>query len=184
MADDRKTKAPLLLSFSCQADWDLMKGSDGVRQCEQCSCKVQDISEYSETQIGDLLARVDAGEEICVAFKIERANEKPLFRLKTPLPDFYSISEKTQSPAFQTRRLAQFSFAVATTISLIYIFPSRNGSAIAEPIRKCAIEAATTKGPPSCLEPGICVLTPSVAKKVKLDPTEHGMWLARSPGAE
>lgn len=62
------SKAPILLSYSCNQKWQEMKGDESKRACELCQCKVQNIDGYSENQIAQLLEQVDQGQKICVAF--------------------------------------------------------------------------------------------------------------------
>ena len=62
------SKAPILLSYSCNQKWQEMEGDESKRACELCQCKVQNIDGYSEIQIAQLLEQVDQGQKICVAF--------------------------------------------------------------------------------------------------------------------
>ncbi len=57
------------LSFTCQKKWKDLAGKGDVRNCQQCHCDVQDVSEYSNKEIQALRLRVDQGENICVAFR-------------------------------------------------------------------------------------------------------------------
>jgi hypothetical protein len=64
-----KTKAPMLLEFTCSQRWLEMAGDESARHCAQCDQQVINISDYSQAQINELQERIDCGEKICVAFK-------------------------------------------------------------------------------------------------------------------
>jgi len=47
MHDQAARTAPLILSYSCSQKWELMAGDESVRNCAQCACKVENISDYT-----------------------------------------------------------------------------------------------------------------------------------------
>ncbi len=105
-----------------------MEGDANNRNCEKCSCKVQNISDYSEAQVNELLARVDAGDNICVSFRFPKMNSNETSRLLRA-PAVHPAApkdwpERSVSPAGtisrnrETRELARFSIALAMSIGL------------------------------------------------------------------
>ena len=185
MHDQSERTAPLLLSYSCSQKWELMTGDESVRNCAQCSCKVQNISDYSPLQIAQLLEKVDAGEEICVAFRapIRASANMPITPVTKASIKLYSTMAPSNERAGRilartaTSPVKKFSVAVAASVSLSCLPPTESLSAFAKSVEDRSCQA----GPLS--EPAV-INTTSMPKSsktdiVKIRPEDHGFWLGR-----
>lgn len=185
MHDQSERTAPLLLSYSCSQKWELMTGDESVRNCAQCSCKVQNISDYSPLQIAQLLEKVDAGEEICVAFgaPVGASVDKAIALSAKSAAVFYPPTVITFEDAakLQARttgfRVKKFSVAVAASVSLSCLPPTESLSAFAKSVEDRSCQTG------SLSEPAV-INTTSMPKSsktdiVKIRPEDHGFWLGR-----
>lgn len=185
MQDQSERTAPLILSYSCSQKWELMAGDESVRNCAQCACKVQNISDYTPVQIEQLLKKIDAGEEICVAFRapIGASANMPITPVTKASTELYStvapsLDSATKILALHTTfAIKKFSVAVAASFSLSCLPPSESLSAFAKTVEDRSCEA----GPVS--EPAVINKTsaPKNSKTdiVKITPEDHGLWLGR-----
>jgi hypothetical protein len=57
----------LPLAFSCDRPWSEMQGSSSVRSCDDCGCKVLNLSSLDEESAKELLARRQG--RVCVRFR-------------------------------------------------------------------------------------------------------------------
>ena len=185
MSDDKvRLKAPLLLSYPCPIKWESMDGDNAVRSCTQCACKVQNITGYSEAQVQDLLARVDGGEQICVAFTVPKivSASKPTTispHIKATGSDWLdSTAPVSIQTALLSSPVTKFSIAVAASIGLAYFSPnvcltaSAQGSKTAD---SYVLAKFPERTPPEFIEHAFARMTDGVW----LDDQEHGVWDGR-----
>lgn len=128
MPQPPKSKAPLLLSYACPLKWESLGGEGAVRDCSRCSCRVENITNYNDDQLRELLAKVDSGQPTCVAFIRPERTGYQYDRSKNPIASLRTedISIKQDAAnAFngKTSRLtvSSLSFALAATVSLSYL---------------------------------------------------------------
>lgn len=185
MQDFSERSAPLILSYSCSQKWELMAGDESVRNCAQCACKVQNISDYTPVQIEQLLKKVDAGEEICVAFRapIGASANMPITSVTKASTELYSTVAPSHESAGRilartaTFPVKKFSVAVAASISLSCLPPSESLSALAKTVEDGSCQAGLLSKP--------AVINKTLAPKnsktdiVKIVPEDHGHWLGR-----
>ena len=185
MHDQSERTAPLILSYSCSQKWELMAGDVSVRNCAQCSSNVQNISDCTPLQIEQLLEKVDAGEEICVAFRapVGASIDNPITLDARSSTEFYPSTAPSLDRAAKilamttTLPVKKFSVAVAASISLSCLPPTESLSVFAKTVEDRSCEA----GPLS--EPAV-INTTSMPKNsktdiVKIRPEDHGFWLGR-----
>ncbi len=165
MAD--QIKAPILLSFSCPVKLQEMEGDDLERMCSLCSCKVQNISDYTPEQITDLQERVDAGENICVSF----------IRPEPPCKQ-----------VLLSRSVIRVSIAVAATISLGYYVPGPGVTGLGYLGAGAIVYAQSGQSnaqqdKPGKARPSVFVRTAVTNQKpvdlIKLDSGEYGLIAGR-----
>lgn len=185
MQDQSERTAPLILSYSCSQKWELMAGDESVRNCAQCACKVQDISDYTPEQLEQLLKEVDAGEEICVAFRAPvgaSASKSSALATKSSA-DFYrstplSLESAAKIQALNTTfPIKKFSVAVAASVSLSCLPPGESLSALAKNAEDRSCQAELLSKPSEINK----TLAPKNSKTdiVKIAPEDHGFWLGR-----
>jgi len=151
----RKTKAPVLLSFSCPVKLQDMEGDDQVRKCERCSCTVQNITDYSRRQLEDLQQRVDAGEKLCVSFR-------------SPV-----------APAAQSslsRPVIRISIVVAASITLACYAPDVAPPVFAQPPAKVSTDVPKDV---RTVTPKEVLLNQKPIDVVTLSSDEHGFFAGR-----
>ena len=185
MQDQSERSAPLILSYSCSQKWELMAGDESVRNCAQCTSNVQNISDYSPVQIEQLLKKVDAGEEICVAFRasIGASANMPITSVTKASTELYSTTAPNQVSAGRILALTatfpvkKFSVAVAASISLSCLPPSESLAAFATTVEDSSCQAGLLSKPSLINE----TLAPKNSKSdiVKIVPEDHGLWLGR-----
>ncbi|MFA7338448.1 MAG: hypothetical protein WC028_16800 [Candidatus Obscuribacterales bacterium] len=162
-----------------------MAGDESVRNCAQCACKVQDISDYTPEQLEQLLKEVDAGEEICVAFRAPvgaSASKSSALATKSSA-DFYrstplSLESAAKIQALNTTfPIKKFSVAVAASVSLSCLPPGESLSALAKNAEDRSCQAELLSKPSEINK----TLAPKNSKTdiVKIAPEDHGFWLGR-----
>jgi hypothetical protein len=152
MPNGNESTSRLLLSFACPIEWDAMEGAGKVRNCSQCNCKVQDISDLSKEQVDEVLAQVDAGEQICIAFRAPKR-----------MP-------QRQAP------LIRISIALAASISLAYLTPVTLQPGLAQSLQRAP---KPNKEQASCPPKSSPATWLGQNDRLKLADEEHGLWAGR-----
>ncbi len=68
----------LKMSSQCNENWDKMSGDERVRLCEQCDCKVHNLSELDRAEASNLLAS-RSDDRPCISFIADETGN-PIFK--------------------------------------------------------------------------------------------------------